>query len=164
MMVVKMEQGWDRFRAATFAYTSTAPDADRHADHGHRLHAGRPSQNPRRRIHLLDLRRGDIALLVSWLVAVLFTPYLGFLVLDAEKLHRKAQQHGDDAYGSPFYRRVRATIEWSLRHRWLVIIATALAFAAVAGGACARRAEAVLPGLESAGAADRPVAAATAPR
>jgi multidrug efflux pump len=24
MMVVKMEQGWDRFRAATFAYTSTA--------------------------------------------------------------------------------------------------------------------------------------------
>jgi hypothetical protein len=32
MMVVKMEQGWDRARAATFAWTSTAfPDADRNA-------------------------------------------------------------------------------------------------------------------------------------
>jgi multidrug efflux pump len=40
----------------------------------------------------------SIALLVSWVVAVLFTPYLGYLMLDAEKLQRKAQQHGEDPY------------------------------------------------------------------
>jgi len=35
MMVVKLEEGWDRLRAATYAYTSTAfSDADRHAGHG----------------------------------------------------------------------------------------------------------------------------------
>ena len=44
MMALKMEQGWDRFRAATYAYTSTAsPDAHRHADHRGRLPAGRAS-------------------------------------------------------------------------------------------------------------------------
>ena len=42
MMVVKMEQGWDRVRAATYAWTSTAfPDADRHAGHRRGLLAGR---------------------------------------------------------------------------------------------------------------------------
>ena len=52
----------------------------------------------------------SIALLVSWVVAVLFTPYLGYLVLDAEKLQQKAQQHGEDPYNTPFYRRVRASV------------------------------------------------------
>ncbi|EXI77717.1 MAG: Multidrug transporter MdtC [Candidatus Accumulibacter appositus] len=131
MMVVKMEQGWDRFRAATFAYTSTAFPM---------LTGTLITAIGFMPVGLAKSGAGEytfsifavvsIALLVSWLVAVLFTPYLGFLVLDADKLRRKAQAHGDDAYGSPFYRRVRATIEWSLRHRWLVISATSLAFAA----------------------------------
>ena len=60
MMVVKMEQGWDRFKAATFAYTSTAfPDADRHADHGGRIHAGRFLQIGGERIHHLHFPGGD---------------------------------------------------------------------------------------------------------
>ena len=42
MMAVKIEQGFDRARAASFAYTSTAfPDADRHAGHRGRLPAHR---------------------------------------------------------------------------------------------------------------------------
>ena len=70
-----------------------------------------------------------IALLVSWIVAVVFTPYLGYKILDAKKLHAKAQQHGDDLYETPFYRRMRASVEWCVRRRWLVIIATVLVFA-----------------------------------
>ncbi|MEF8730642.1 MAG: efflux RND transporter permease subunit [Candidatus Accumulibacter meliphilus] len=131
MMVVKMEQGWDRFRAATFAYTSTAfpmLTGTLITAIGFMPVGFAKSSAGEYTFSIFAVL--SIALLVSWLVAVLFTPYLGFLVLDAEKLHRGAQAHGDNAYGSPFYRRVRATIEWSLEHRWLVIITTAMAFAA----------------------------------
>ena len=131
MMVVKMEQGWDRFRAATFAYTSTAFPM---------LTGTLITAIGFMPVGLAKSGAGEytfsifavvsIALLVSWVVAVLFTPYLGFLLLDPEKLRLKAQQHGGEAYGSPFYQHVRATIEWSLRHRWLVISATSIAFAA----------------------------------
>ena len=60
MMVVKMEQGWDRIRAASFAWESTAfPDADGYAGHGSRVPAHRLRQLGGRRIcrrHLLDRR------------------------------------------------------------------------------------------------------------
>ena len=56
--------------------------------------------------------------------------YTHLLLLDADTLRRKVQEHGDDRYDTPFYRRVREMIEWCLRHRWLVIAATAIAFAA----------------------------------
>ena len=130
MMVVKMEQGWDRFRAATFAYTSTAFPM---------LTGTLITAVGFLPVGLARSGAGEytfsifavvsIALLVSWVVAVLFTPYLGYLVLDAEQLRRKAARHAG-SYGTPFYRRVRATIEWSLRRRWLVIAATLCAFAA----------------------------------
>jgi multidrug efflux pump subunit AcrB len=135
MMVVKMEQGWDRFRAATFAYTSTAFPM---------LTGTLITAVGFMPVGLAKSGAGEytfsifavvsIALLVSWVVAVLFTPYLGYLMLDAEKLQRKAQQHGEDPYDTAFYRRVRATVEWSLRYRWLVIAATLIAFAASLAG------------------------------
>jgi multidrug efflux pump subunit AcrB len=102
MMVVKMEQGWDRFRAATFAYTSTAFPM---------LTGTLITAVGFMPVGLAKSGAGEytfsifavvsIALLVSWVVAVLFTPYLGYLMLDAEKLHRKAQQHGEDPYDTP---------------------------------------------------------------
>ena len=56
MMAIKLEQGFDRFRAASFAYTSTAfPDADRHAGHRGRVPADRDGEEQHRRIHALDL-------------------------------------------------------------------------------------------------------------
>ena len=59
MMVRKMEEGYDKVRAATFAYDlDRDADADRHADHRGRLPADRHGQVDRRRIHLRDLR-GD---------------------------------------------------------------------------------------------------------
>jgi multidrug efflux pump len=65
-----------------------------------------------------------IALLVSWIVAVVFTPWLGYKLLDPAKLRAIAEKHGGDIYDSPFYRRFRALVVWCLRHRWLVIGAT----------------------------------------
>ena len=135
MMVVKMEQGWDRFRAATFAYTSTAFPM---------LTGTLITAVGFMPVGLARSGAGEytfsifavvsIALLVSWVVAVVFTPYLGYLVLDAAKLQRAAAEHGADPYQTPFYRRVRGSVEWCLRHRWLVIGATLLAFVAALAG------------------------------
>ncbi|WP_300453923.1 efflux RND transporter permease subunit [Accumulibacter sp.] len=135
MMVVKMEQGWDRFRAATFAYTSTAFPM---------LTGTLITAVGFMPVGLAKSGAGEytfsifavvsIALIVSWVVAVVFTPYLGYLVLDSGKLQRKAQQHGDDLYQTPFYRQVRGSVEWCLRHRWLVIVATLIAFAIALAG------------------------------
>ena len=60
MMVVKMEEGFDRIQAAAYAWSHTAaPDAVGHARHRRRLHAGRLRPVDRRRIrrqYLLDRR------------------------------------------------------------------------------------------------------------
>lgn len=129
MMVVKMEQGWDRFKAATFAYTSTAfPMLT-----GTLITAA--GFTP---VGFAKSGAGEyvfsmfavvtIALLVSWLVAVIFTPYLGYKLLDPVKLRAVAEKHGGDIYDSPFYQRFRAIVVWCLRHRWLVIAATVALF------------------------------------
>lgn len=131
MMVVKVEQGLDKFKAATFAYTSTAfpmltgtlitaagftPVGFARSGAGE--YAG------------AIFSVTAIALLVSWLVAVVFTPYLGFKLLDVDKLRKYGEAHHGDIYDTPFYRRARAAIEWCVRHRWLTIAVTALSFVA----------------------------------
>ncbi len=130
MMVVKMEQGWDRFRAATFAYSSTAfpmltgtlITAAGFTPVGFaRSGAGEYASS--------IFSVVTIALLVSWVVAVVFTPYLGYKLLNAKKLLAKAQKHGEDIYDTPFYRRVRVGVDWCVRRRWIVIGVTVIAFA-----------------------------------
>jgi multidrug efflux pump len=103
MMVVKMEQGWDRFRAATFAYTSTAFPM---------LTGTLITAVGFMPVGLAKSGAGEytfsifavvsIALLVSWVVAVLFTPYLGYLVLDAEE----AAAQGAAAWRRPLRHRL----------------------------------------------------------
>jgi multidrug efflux pump len=129
MMVVKIEQGWDKFKAGTFAYTSTAfpmltgtlitaagftPVGFARSGAGE--YAG------------AIFSVTTIALLTSWIVAVVFTPYLGYKLLDAEKLRKYGEEHHGDIYDTPFYRRVRAMVEWCVRHRWKTIGVTAVAF------------------------------------
>jgi multidrug efflux pump len=131
MMVVKIEQGFDKFKAATFAYTSTAfpmltgtlitaagftPVGFAHSGAGE--YAG------------AIFSVTTIALLTSWVVAVVFTPYLGYKLLNVEKLRKYGEAHHGDVYDTPFYRRVRATVEWCVRHRWKTIATTLVAFAA----------------------------------
>ena len=129
MMVVKIEQGWEKFRAGTFAYTSTAfpmltgtlitaaaftPVG--FAKSGAGEYAG------------AIFSVTTIALLVSWVVAVIFTPYIGYKLLDEKALRKYGEEHHGDVYDTPFYRRFKALLEWCLRHRWIVIGLTVLTF------------------------------------
>ena len=130
MMVVKMEQGWDRFRAATFAYTSTAfPMLTGTLITAAGFTPVGFAQSAAGEYASSIFSVVTIALLVSWVVAVVFTPFLGYKILHAEKLQAKAQRHGEDIYETPFYRRIKASVEWCVRRRWIVIGVTVLAFA-----------------------------------
>lgn len=128
MMVVKMEQGWDRFKAATYAYTSTAIPM---------LTGTLVTAAAFTPVGFAKSAAGEytfaifavvtIALLASWVVAVVFTPWIGYRTLPARKLAERGQQHGD-VYASPFYQRFRALLNWCLEHRWTVIGITVAAF------------------------------------
>jgi multidrug efflux pump subunit AcrB len=48
-----------------------------------------------------------LALIISWLAAVLFTPYLGYLLLKV-KPHNVNDNHHHELFDSPFYNRFRA--------------------------------------------------------
>jgi len=129
MMVVKMEQGWDRFKAATFAYTSTAfPMLTGTLITAAAFTPVGFSKSAASEYTISIFQVVTIALLVSWVVAVVFTPYLGYRLLDPKKLIAQAQKHGADIYATPFYLRLRAVVEWCLRNRWKVILATVLIF------------------------------------
>ena len=129
MMVVKMEQGWDRFKAATFAYTSTAfPMLTGTLITAAAFTPVGFSKSAASEYTISIFQVVTIALLTSWIVAVVFTPYLGFKILDPKKLVARAQRHGEDIYDTPFYRRFRALVTWCLHHRWRVIAATVLIF------------------------------------
>ena len=133
MMAIKMEQGFDRVKAASYAWTSTAfpmltgtlitaagflPIATAQSGTG---------EYTRSIFEVVT-----IALLASWVAAVVFVPYLGEKLLpDLAKIH--AAKHGagqPDPYGTPFYQRVRRLVEWCVRWRKTVIAATVLLFIA----------------------------------
>jgi multidrug efflux pump len=161
MMAIKMEQGFDRMRAASFAYTSTAfpmltgtlvtaagflPIATAASGTG---------EYTRSLFQVVT-----IALVVSWIAAVLFIPYLGDKMLPDLHLPRPPKPgslaarwhdfrarlagrfpafssvlapkvhdgHEHDPYQTRFYQRYRGVLDACLRHRWLVIGVTVLAF------------------------------------
>ena len=134
MMMVKIEQGWDRMRAATFAYTSTAfpmltGTLITVAGFSPVYFAKSGSGEYTGSIFLVV----GIALIVSWFVAVIFTPYLGYLMLRPAKTSEHAaisELHTKDVYDKPFYRRFRALVAWCLHNRWLVIAITVASFVA----------------------------------
>jgi multidrug efflux pump len=133
MMAIKMEQGFDRIKAASYAWTSTAfpmltgtlitaagflPIATAQSGTGEYTRS--------------IFQVVTIALLASWVAAVVFVPYLGEKLLpDLAKIH--AAKHGGDQpdpYGTPFYQRVRRLVEWCVRRRKTVIAATVILFIA----------------------------------
>jgi multidrug efflux pump subunit AcrB len=127
MMVVKMEEGWDRFRAATYAWTSTAFPM---------LTGTLVTAAGFIPVGFAKSTAGEyaggifwvvgLALVVSWIVAVLFTPYLGYKLLP--NLAVGGAHH--DPYDRPMYRGLRRTVRAAIDHRWIVIAATVAIFAA----------------------------------
>ena len=130
MMVVKMEQGWERTKAASFAYTSTAMPM---------LTGTIVTAAGFLPIGLARSSTGEytfsifavttIALLVSWVVSVVFVPYLGYKLLPDFK-HAATHTGPAAVYQRPFYQRFRKLVAWCVAHRWIVIGTTVAAFLA----------------------------------
>jgi len=124
-MQVKLAQGWDRMRAGSFAYTSTAfpmltgtlVTAAGYLPVGlARSSTGEYTQD--------IFRVVGMALILSWFVAVVFVPYLGASLLPKSTAH--GAEH--DVYDTRAYRRFRRIVAWCIRRRWVVIGGTVAAF------------------------------------
>ena len=128
MMALKLEQGWDKVRAATFAYSSTAFPmlTGTLITAAAFLPVGLARSNAGEYTFSIFAVVG-ISLLVSWVVAVLFIPYLGTWLL---KSHPQAGEIHIDIYQRPFYQRFRNMVTWCVRYRKTVIIFTAGVFIA----------------------------------
>ncbi|HET8545345.1 MAG TPA: efflux RND transporter permease subunit, partial [Pseudolabrys sp.] len=134
MMVVKMEQGFDRMKAATFAWTSTAFPmlTGTLVTAAGFLPVGFAKSSAGEYAGGIFWVVG-IALIASWFVAVLFTPYLGIRLLPDLKKH--GTEHDPDAiYQTRIYRALRRVIEFVLRWRKTVVAATVFMFVASIAG------------------------------
>ncbi len=122
MMIVKMEQGWSRLSAAAHAWNVTAAPM---------LFGTLVTVSGFVPIGFAQSGVGEYAgnifwvlafsLLVSWLVAVTFTPYLGVKLLPDFK-----HAHSDtfDPYRTPAYERLRSLVTWCVTHRKTVVGST----------------------------------------
>jgi multidrug efflux pump len=134
MMVVKMEQGWDRARAATYAWTSTAFPmlTGTLVTAAGFLPVGFAKSSAGEYAGGIFWIVG-LALIASWVVAVLFTPYLGLKLLP--DLAKKGVHEDPEAiYDTRVYRGLRAVIEWCLRWRRTVVALTVLMFVTSVAG------------------------------
>ena len=129
MMVRKMEEGWDKVRAATFAYEITAMPM---------LTGTLITAVGFLPIGIAKSATGEytfaifgvtvLALVLSWLVSVYFVPYMGTVIL-------KVKPHGvgdepHELFDTPFYNTFRKTVNWCVEHRWITIGIMLLSFAA----------------------------------
>ncbi len=123
MMKVKLEQGWNKSSAAIFAYSSTAFPM---------LTGTLITAAAFLPVGLAKSSAGEytisicivvtISLLVSWLVAVVFTPYIGYRIM-AE--HRNV---AETLYQNWFYVRFRKLLIACIEYRKTVIAATLMLF------------------------------------
>ncbi|HAC30159.1 MAG TPA: MFS transporter, partial [Marinobacter hydrocarbonoclasticus] len=120
MMIVKMESGWDRVRAASHAWSVTAAPM---------LFGTLVTVAGFVPIGFAQSGVGEytgnifwvlaFSLLISWVVAVTFTPYLGVKLLPDYTGHT-----GQDLYQSAFYQRLRRVITACVQYRKTVVFIT----------------------------------------
>jgi multidrug efflux pump subunit AcrB len=125
MMVRKMEEGYDKVRAATFAYEITAMPM---------LTGTLITATGFLPIGMAKSTVGEytfaifgvtvVALVLSWFVSVYFVPYLGNVLLKSKPVSGDHHEHFD----TPFYRNFRRAVDWCVEHRWKTIAATAAIF------------------------------------
>ncbi len=132
MMVRKLEEGYDKMRAATFAYEATSMPM---------LTGTLITAAGFLPIGLAKSTTGEYtfaifavtsaALVISWLVSVYFVPYLG-----AWLLNTRSQSGGEahELFDTPFYSRFRRLVNWCVEHRWITIGLTLGLFAAGIAG------------------------------
>ncbi|KZB99822.1 Cobalt-zinc-cadmium resistance protein CzcA [Methylobacterium radiotolerans] len=132
MMVVRMEEGADRVSAATHAWSATAAPM---------LTGTLVTVAGFLPVGFAASTAGEYAgnifwvvafsLIVSWIVAVTFTPYLGVKLLPDIR-----QVEGGHAaiYATRNYQRLRRVVRLSVDHKWLAAGITVALFAAAAAG------------------------------
>ncbi len=140
MMVRKMEEGYDKVRAATFAYELTAMPM---------LTGTLITAAGFLPIGLAKSVTGEytyaifavtvIALVLSWIVSVYFVPYLGTIFLKTPAhvqiknqesgLAEAAQEQPHEMFDSMFYNVFRKLVNACVRYRWVTIGTTVLIFA-----------------------------------
>ena len=127
VMVVKMEEGMDRIKAAAYAWSHTAAPmlSGTLVTIAGFLPVGfAPSTAGEYAGNIFWVV--GFALIVSWIVAVVFTPYLGVKLLPAIK----PVEGGHAAiYDTPNYRRLRRLIKFAVRHKFLTCTIVGIAFA-----------------------------------
>ena len=126
MMVRKLEEGYDKMRAATFAYEVTSMPM---------LTGTLITAAGFLPIGLAKSTTGEYtfaifavtsaALVISWVVSVYFVPYLG-----AWLLHTRSKSGGEahELFDTPFYNRFRRMVNWCVRYRWATIGMTVALF------------------------------------
>ena len=120
MMVRKMEEGYDKVRAATFAYEITAMPM---------LTGTLITAVGFLPIGIAQSTVGEytfaifgvtvLALVLSWLVSVYFVPYLGTLLLKVKP--HQAGEASEELFDTPFYNTFRKAVNWCVLHRWITI-------------------------------------------
>ena len=130
IMVVKLEEGYERTAAAAYAWTHTAAPM---------LSGTLVTVIGLMPVGFAKSTAGEyagnifwivaFALITSWIVAVVFTPYLGVKLLPAIK--PVAGGHAA-IYATPNYQRFRRVVAWSVRHKFIVA-ATVVALFVLSG-------------------------------
>ena len=124
MMVRKLEEGFDKFAAATFAYASTAwpmLSGTLVTAAGFLPIATAKSSPGEYAFDMFSVT--TIALVLSWFAAIIATPLFGYWILKRPKnatVEGEAHEHFD----TPFYTRLRSMIDWCISHRWITIAIT----------------------------------------
>ena len=128
MMVRKLEEGYDKMRAATFAYDVTAMPmlTGTLITAAGFLPIGM-AKSVTGEYTFAIFAVTSAALLISWLVSVYFVPYLGAWLLKSRPAQAVGEVH--ELFDTPFYARFRAMVNWCVAHRWITIGLTVLSFA-----------------------------------
>ena len=132
MMVRKLEEGYDKVYAATYAYDVTSMPM---------LTGTLITAAGFLPIGLAKSVTGEYtfaifavtsaALVISWLVSVYFVPWMGAALL---RNRPRAPGEAHELFDTPFYSRFRRLVQACVRHRWLTIAATVIIFAAGLAG------------------------------
>jgi multidrug efflux pump subunit AcrB len=122
MMDRKLEEGFDKLSAATFAYTSTAFPmlTGTLITVAGFIPVGFAQSQAGEYVSMLFWVTG-ISLMLSWLAAVYFTPWIGYKLL---KVRNGAAAGHHDVYDSRPYRTIRAVVSWCVRRRRTVVVLT----------------------------------------
>ncbi|HEX5371168.1 MAG TPA: efflux RND transporter permease subunit [Aquabacterium sp.] len=122
MMVHKLEEGYDKVRAATAAYEITAMPM---------LTGTLITAAGFLPIGLANSAVGEYtfaifavtaaALIISWVVSVYFVPYLGQWLLKTKPKVAPGEGAQLDLYDTPFYGRFKRLVNWCVEYRWTTI-------------------------------------------